>query len=484
MKRIVGLFVALVSLLANSAFAVDYFWYTGSSLTGTHYESAVSACQSYNGLAYSSTIHWQYRGLSWINEFTADCVGDYIRDADGSIYRANDKKGPARRSGDSCPAGAEYNSATGECVAPEPDQCAPTNGQLIGHMHKQADITEFGGMANLKYPPDSLCDGSCEYTTPAVEGCYRFVSGDPAGVFCDYSYRGTGVSCTADTTKPEHQDPESKTPVAEKTNECTNKVEDAEGRQSFSCTAADKYTDPGNMDCGEVNGEFQCLPKTPMPKQTEKIVVTDVSEKVNADGSKDTTTTTTTTTTTCTGANSCQSTTTTNVNNSKTNADGTDGGSSDTCSGPGCKDADGKDQEDREEEEGNSVTGESCDVAVTCNGDAVQCAILRQQKEQRCAVDDAMDYDKHKAQIDQLTQGEEYQVKEETFEIPSFATGATRFLPSSACPAPGRVTLTSGRSLEFDYSPFCGFAEGLAPVVVAGALLFAALYVGRGLGGS
>lgn len=483
MKRITRLFFVAALFFVNPVLASDFYWMlfsnSGSSLYSEQFQTPSSACSF---LAEQDTSSKQYEFVGLVLKAEGDFYCQMIVTTNGvSAPPAN--YGRAIRRGDSCPVGSEYNSATGECVAPEPDQCAPTNGQLIGHMHKQADITEFGGMANLKYPPDSLCDGSCEYTTPAVEGCYRFASGDPAGVFCDYSYRGTGVSCTADTTKPEHQDPESKTPVAEKTNECTNKVEDAEGRQSFSCTAADKYTDPGNMDCGEVNGEFQCLPKTPTPKQTEKIVVTDVSEKVNADGSKDTTTTTTTTTTTCTGANACQSTTTTNVNNSKTNADGTDGGSSDTCTGPGCKDADGKDQEDREEE-GNSVTGESCDVAVTCNGDAVQCAILRQQKEQRCAVDDAMDYDKHKAQIDQLTQGEEYQVKEETFEIPSFATGATRFLPSSACPAPGRVTLTSGRSLEFDYSPFCGFAEGLAPVVVAGALLFAALYVGRGLGGS
>ncbi|MER1039325.1 hypothetical protein AAA621_30640, partial [Pseudomonas aeruginosa] len=100
--------------------------------------------------------------------------------------------------------------------------------------------------------------------------------------------------------------------------------------------------------------------------------------------------------------NSCNTTTTTSTTNNKTNSDGTDGGSSTECKGPGCKpsgegaggDSEG---EEKEEEKESKVSGdESCDAVIACEGDAIQCAMLKQEKKQTCA----WDYEKAKGTIE------------------------------------------------------------------------------------
>uniref|UniRef100_A0A6H1Z6V7 TspB protein n=1 Tax=viral metagenome TaxID=1070528 RepID=A0A6H1Z6V7_9ZZZZ len=393
------------------------------------------------------------------------------------------------RYGTTCPPGTENSPETGECLPPDEDPCLPTTGNKIGHRHKLGEIA-LGTIATTP-PPPSVCTGNCRYSDPEMDGKpYRFVSGDPSGAWANFSYFGDGVSCQAGETEADA--PSDKKPVADKTNECTNKVcltVDESGncqQYTYSCTATEKYTDPGNMDCdfGEFNGQSTCVPNSPSPKMTEKTTQTDVEVKENSDGSKDTKTTTTTTTTNCSGVGSCDKSTTTNVSNNKTNPDGSDGGTTESCTGDNCKDADGKTQEEREEEEENkpSVSGENCDVPVACEGDVIQCAILRQQKAEVCATEEAMDWEGNKQQVTDAVQGEQYQVKEELIEAPSFISSGTRFL-SSGCPSPRRVNLLMGGSVEMDFAPFCSFAEGLAPVIVSCALLFAALYVGRGVGG-
>jgi hypothetical protein len=398
------------------------------------------------------------------------------------------------RYGNECPAGSTYNAETFTCEAPEEDPCLPTTGNLLAQRLPYGEISSSGSVTQTSPPPDSVCSGSCTYGNRNIVDVFRFQSGSPNGVWADYEYFGTGATCVAGTPVAVSA-PEAETkPESSETNSCTTKVcleSDADGnciRYTYSCTATEIYIDPGKLDCdhGQVDGESVCVPNSPSPKMTETTTTTELEEKTNSDGSKDATTTTTTKTTDCSGADPCKTTTTTTTNVTHTNADGTEGGSSESCTGSSCKDADGKTQEDREEEEESEskVTGENCEVPVACQGDAVQCAILRQQKEDRCAFEEAMDYETNKDQIDQLLTGDEYQLEEETYQIPSFVEGSTRFLPTSGCPAPGRATLSSGRVLEMDYQPFCDFATGISPVVVACALLFAALFVGRGLGGS
>ncbi|MBK57306.1 MAG: hypothetical protein CML01_00520 [Pseudomonas sp.] len=115
------------------------------------------------------------------------------------------------------------------------------------------------------------------------------------------------------------------------------------------------------MNCGEINGVYDCRKKASGndPKYTQKDAKKEVTEDVKIDGSKVTDTTTTTTTTTCSGVGACSTTNTTNKNSNVTNADGSSGGESGSCTGDNCGkgDADGNgvpDGEEGQEEEGGS----------------------------------------------------------------------------------------------------------------------------------
>ncbi|HHM8663469.1 TPA: virulence factor TspB C-terminal domain-related protein [Pseudomonas aeruginosa] len=389
------------------------------------------------------------------------------------------------RYGDSCPQDTNYVSETGECKG-EDHPCKDSFGQEIFHEHRVGAVKD-GHFSDPSAPPSSLCKSSCRYGSPATTGSgngYRI--GKDFDVYVVYSYLGEGVSCESGSA-PDSTPPSDKSPSGSNSSDCTNKVTDAEGRIHYSCTKADSYQDPGNLNCGTANGQIVCTVAKPSPNKTETISKTDVTESKNPDGSSDKTSTTETTVTTCKGMNACSSSTTTNVTNGKTNSDGTDGGSSTECKGPGCKpsgegaggDSEG---EEKEEEKESSVSGdESCDAVIACEGDAIQCAMLKQEKKQTCA----WDYEKAKGTIESEIAKPEYQLTETTIntgELFNAGISASRWLPS-ACPAPKVISLSSGPSQTFSWEPECQMASSLAPIIVGLASLFFAVYVGRSIGG-
>jgi len=121
-----------------------------------------------------------------------------------------------------------------------------------------------------------------------------------------------------------------------------------------------------------------------------------------------------------------------------------------------------------------------------CAGDAVQCAILRQQKALRCHAEEQADFDKHKSDIEGLFEGEEFTLDEGSgdIQLPSFVSQGTRFLPET-CPAAESFSLRlgGGRTFELSYEPLCTAASSLSGLFVAVATVLAALYVGRSVGG-
>ncbi len=125
---------------------------------------------------------------------------------------------------------------------------------------------------------------------------------------------------------------------------------------------------------------------------------------------------------------------------------------------------------------------ESCDADLSCEGDAIQCAILKQQKKQTCA----WDYDKAKATIQAEILKDEYKLKSssiDTGKLFSDGTSASRWLPAT-CPAPKVISLRLAPSQAFSWEPECQMATSLAPIIVGLASVFFAVYVGRSLGGS
>ncbi|TKD46226.1 virulence factor TspB C-terminal domain-related protein [Azotobacter chroococcum] len=466
MRGILKAFVLLVGFIAvHAAFAVDYYWHVQGD--SAHYSDPSSACDSWGGGIYGSGT------VTTATRVSDDEWSCNARPSSGSlgITRA------VFRAGDFCPSGSTYNSLTGACDAPEQSPCESTVGQTISHQHRLGDFTGAGQVGGYIPPPGVLCSNSCQYssTGTAASNVFRFVDNNPNGVFGVYTYIGNGVQCTGGESGVTAPSSTAMTPSTDKSSECSNKVTDAEGRVSYICTAADVFKDPGSVNCGEVSGKFRCYSKTPIPHLTDREVTTEVSEKTNADGSKDITTTTTTTTTNCSGVNSCSTTTSVSNGSDHINSDGSQGSQSSSCEG----DCEGPE----EEQESSKVSGESCDVSVACEGDAIQCAILRQQKESRCQTEELYDFESNKAAIDGVLQGEQFQITEQEVQAPSFISEATSFLPKS-CPSPESASLnTGGLNVSLEFQPLCDFAEALGPLIVIVATVFASLYVGRAFGG-
>jgi hypothetical protein len=154
--------------------------------------------------------------------------------------------------------------------------------------------------------------------------------------------------------------------------------------------------------------------------------------------------------------------------------DGDGDGSGDGSGSTGGGDDDGPDK-------GPTVAGEECDHILKCEGDAIQCAILRQEKQSRCSAEKNADYESNKGKIESLFQGDKFELGESEIEVPGFVQGASRFLPSS-CPPPNSFS-TSGRTFTMGYEPLCEIASSFSWLFVAAAAFFAAIYVGKAFGG-
>ncbi|QLC77524.1 hypothetical protein LPB260_24380 [Pseudomonas sp. LPB0260] len=103
----------------------------------------------------------------------------------------------------------------------------------------------------------------------------------------------------------------------------------------------------------------------------------------------------------------------------------------------------------------------------------------------RCHVEKQDDFAKQKPEIEALLQGDKFKLQDGgEIELPSFINQGTRFLPSS-CPAAESFSLTTagGRTFAISYEPLCNVASALSPLFLVAASVFAALYVGRSVGG-
>ncbi|MGE8297146.1 MAG: virulence factor TspB C-terminal domain-related protein [Pseudomonas sp.] len=155
---------------------------------------------------------------------------------------------------------------------------------------------------------------------------------------------------------------------------------------------------------------------------------------------------------------------------------GTDGGNGNTGGGGGG----GKPGEDGEAKP-STVGGESCATELRCEGDAIQCAILRKQKDQVCQ----WKFDSEvQSQVEASLSGPGYQLDEKQVGVGSLFTEALnqgRWLPST-CPAARSINIM-GRSYSFEWQPLCHFAESIGPLIVALASIFFAVFIGRGIKG-
>lgn len=475
---------------ASNALAADYIWSAYMYNVGTYTGSSPAAACNATIAAYNEPRDGDYT-LDGVHMLNAANPHVFICDI------SSDKQNlqisiEARRSGDSCPLETTYNAGTGNCDGPEPDPCEDSAGATKQHEHRIGDL----GSGEHSEPPSSVCEGSCQYAwdQSAASSCYRYVAnGDLNGAFCKYTYKANGVSCTSDNPQPGSvfdqpptKPPSDTTPEYFSDNSCSSWVTNPDGTQSKSCSSTTTNSQPGNMDCTGSSSTLVCGSGNPPPFYSDTTKDQQTTTTTGSDGSTTSTTTTDTTQTTCKGTKPCTTETSTETDSTTTDANGNTTDESSECTGDACESEEedqAAEEEEEQEEEGveREVSGESCSSDLSCAGDAIDCAILRQQKEMRCSLDWASQQDAVLAEAG----SSEYELGTEEIDASDLFSGpsAGRWL-SPTCPADRVIHLaTTGTSITFSWSFVCQYASGLGNLLVALASLFFAVYVGRAFGG-
>lgn len=398
------------------------------------------------------------------------------------------------RSGDSCPPDAAYDPQTGQCLT---DPCKDKYGdpQSISKSGIKNDlflkvVHSASLNKNFYITPPVACFQGCQVDIGDRVKCVVDIAGQ-------YRCRGVGSfngsSCSTDfpTTDPY---PDGNDPVPQKRNSdepcfygTINGV--------TSCVTVKKYDSDGlfgdtigNSNCSSTGG---CNGVDPLSKDDR--IKTDITSVTNPDGSITTTKTDTKTLTNCKSNNTnCTTSTTTKTSTTTTGANGNLISSGGTCQGDHCPgdtnpdgDGDGFGDcvgDDCGYEDESKVAGESCSADLSCDGDAIQCAILRQEKENNCKWSLGTE---EQAAVTAAVSGEGFELEEtniNTSTIFSEALAQGRWL-SASCPTP-RTLSVMGKTLSFSWQPVCDFAIAIGPIIVAMASLFFALFVFRGVKGS
>lgn len=479
----------LLSFFVQGVSAAPYYWKTEGS--GNHQgstpQAAAQKAVSVNGWQSVNSCD-PHSATMWVCRITTLGVGFGFNMV-------------VIRYGDQCDfPNATYDILLGKCISPEPDKCEPTIGKRIGHYHN------FGTLgANANEAPITVCEGSCQYSnTFETPNCNREF---PDKAFCSLTYLGNGVECTeGDASNPSNFDqpptkpPETREPTREHEQKCDNWVTGEDGVARRTCTSKDEYKSPGELKCENTNGYLKCAPGTPPPAYTKTETTAETAKTDNPDGSSKTETTTKKDVTNCHGAKPCNTSSTEKKEIENKNADGTPGEKTTTCTGDKCtvdKDPEpgtdpDKEKEEEEEEKSSVSGGDSCNAPPTCKGDAIQCAILRQEYTQRCADEEFREVTTEKTQalksdLDAAFSGEKYQpikaTAENTFALDGMIDTSSRF--SSSCPVlptiPYKWVDGSSQNFNPNVEGLCSFLTWMGFLMVAFAMRGAAEIIAGGL---
>lgn len=387
-----------------------------------------------------------------------------------------------------------YNPQTGSCDAPQPDQCEPTIGQFIYH---EFAFSFIGADSNPSQdPPITVCKNLCQYSH-TFDGFSTPPKRDftpPDKILGSFKYKGNGTSCTPSASNPSVFDqPPSKDPVTTPPEynqdvSCDNWTTNPDGTLTRSCTSKTEFKEPGTFDCTGLTAAH-CKPSKPAPEYIKTDTVETTKQTTNPDGSKKTDTTTSKDTVVCKGSKPCTTSSSETTESTTTKPDGTEGDKTSECKGTACAKPDptpGMPEDEVEEEEAPSSVsgGATCEVQPTCEGDAIQCAILKQQFEARCDFEESADFEGSKSDIESLFDGEKFELDSVDIQAPSFINSGVRFLPAS-CPPPQQISLSSngGHTYSLSFEPLCSFASDFSFLIMTMMGIWCAVYVGRAFGG-
>lgn len=463
--------------------AAAYSWIspTNSNIYG---DSPMAACIKFNsGNATGMTFQMSASGID------GSCLYN------GANFYAN----YIQRTGTTCPvSGQTYNTSTGVCNCPsgtslQGGQCISNNpcaagaNTPTGWKKQWASFDAYNSDSGKPKCQTSqngcavdICgdNGTMQCGQSGTTGAYAcFGNGTYTGAQQDPSEGGDVDGCEGDACQPPP-------PVTSSSQQsCTPNV-----NGSFTCVKNDVSSQFSGSECtvGSVGGStgYVCVKPDYVPQSHDKTTQDVVTQTTNPDGSKTTVKETTTNHTTC-KAGVCTTTTTTTTTTNGTNSDGSPGDSSTVCTGDKCDnpatDKDESKEEEGEEDVERTASGTDCSASLSCEGDAIDCAVLEQQKLMRCS----MDWETQKGAVLAEAGKAEYQLQTDEIDAGSLFNGASaaRWL-SPSCPADRTVHLTlTNSSIVFSWQFICDYASGLGNLLVALASLFFAVYVGRAWGG-
>lgn len=394
----VRLLVALVVVgWGQVGFAEDYYWI--SNVVSGRFASPTSACSAAIAKMNSTDVGSKttLRGLNKQADDLFNCLLRVTYD-NGGVDNV-DTYASAIRSGDSCPTPDHtYNAQTGECEPP-PQDCS-TASPGIFKSPPAGIINSNGANYVATRSPGTVCYNQCSYlTSDRASSCF-LTPGSTTQGYCNYIGNATGENCT----EPDYPlgapgDPLNPPETPDVPPSDPNDPGCPPGYGWSGTTCVKNPTDDGGNGPGDGDGDGD-------------------GDSGGGGGSG--------------GGDG----------NGGDGGDGGDGGSGNggdgdgngsggggdgdgNGSGDGNGDGDGEGQCDPAKDPNkcgqSSVVGEACNVDLKCEGDAIQCAILRKNKEQLCQwVYD----DKVKKQIADEMAGEAYQLEESSIPVSGLFTEA------------------------------------------------------------
>ncbi|MEI0977248.1 attachment protein, partial [Pseudomonas aeruginosa] len=328
--------------------------------------SAVLAYFQSQGSGYSFTFNYLRRNSDV--EFSCSLKrldqGEFVGEVGASIGRY----------GDTCPTGTEYDAAVGECKSP-PKECEVGTPNLF--RSSNYPIIVINGKNTVPSSPPSGCLSGCAYEADSSRptSCYRTPGSTTEG-FCNYTLKSNGQNCSADSgnlggTGPSLSEP-NQPPVT------------------------DPPSDPNDPGCpkGYSWSGTTCVktPTDPTDPTDPKDPGGDGGGTGGGDGGG-------------TGGGGDGGTGGGDGGTGGGDGNGgTGGGDGDGGGTGGGGDGGGDGQCDPAKDpnkcgSGSSISGDGdCKVAIQCNGDAIQCAIVRQEKAARCADEEFRTVDDKKIQ--------------------------------------------------------------------------------------
>jgi hypothetical protein len=363
-----------------------------------------------------------------------------------------------------------------QCAAPPPICTSGTKSTFDAYTGSGGVDATFATVnARTSYP---TTDGSCNVQVTGIERCYSQPSARGQDFFCTFtSERDGNVTPTGEP----NNDPQ---PSLDRSNDkpaTTGPKSAGEGKACPAGTVSLGVDSTGGMICGGAGTSPTIPPKTEVktpPVTTNNpdgsTTKVETSTRSNSDGS-----TTTTTTTTVTGANGGTTVTQSTSTSQKPASSGGGAGVNDST-------------DDKKDDfciknptlnvcKNSQVTGECEETA--CQGDAIQCSILRQQRKEYCdnmkdtpqvllGRDLLAGNDPLQSQIDAAKTGTTVDLASQSFDQSSFAP--------SACFA-SKAGSSHGHAIPIDFSAACNSAASIRFAVIALCSLAGFLIVGRSI---